>query len=129
MEDSLFRQSRDNPDDNKDASLYQRTILPEKGKQFTEAKVTKKFSAFFVDYLYIMELPKDDDGEFGENGVGLENMKGNDVVKEVSLKRMIVGDCNVFITSRLCHLITKIKGFCEDDASQRKSMSTKILNE
>ena len=129
MEDSLFRQPRNNLDDNIDNSLYQRTILPEKGKQFNEAKVTKKFGAFFLDYLYIMELPKENDGEFDESGVGVENMKGSDVVKEVSAKRMIIGDYNVFITSRLIHLITKIKGFCEDDAPQRKSMSTTILIE
>ena len=120
LEDSLFRQHSTDNDDS--FSFYQKTVLPEKGKQFDEAKVAKKFGAFFTDYLYIMELPKENDNDLDEGSTGIDHTKEDGTVKEVSLKRVIIGDCNVFVTSRLHHLIKKIIKFCEDDAPQRKSM-------
>ena len=120
MEDSLFRQHSPDNDDN--ISFYQKTVLPEKGKQFDEAKVAKKFGAFFTDYLYIMELPKENANDLNEGSTVIDHSKEDGLVKEVSLKRMIVGDCTVFLTSRLHHLIKKIMEFCEDDVPERKSM-------
>ena len=70
-----------------------------------------------------MELPNESSGDLDDSGAGVDNSKGTDLIKEVSSKRIIVGAINLFITSRLCHLIAKIQDFCQDDAPERKSMS------
>ena len=120
LEDSLFRQPSDSDKRDNDTKSYGKTELPEKGEQFNEARVVKKFGAFFFDYFYTMELPKETPVD-SDDETKREYQKERELVKEVSTKRIIIGACQYFATSKLYHLLMKIKDFCDDDTPPRKS--------
>lgn len=117
LEGSLFQQPINGS--SKDTIPCKKTVLPEKGKQFIEGKVTKKFGAVFLDYFYLMELPQ-------EITPGPDSRKSDpkekDLIKETSTKRLIIGNLHVFINSKVSHMVTKIMEYCADDSPQRKSM-------
>ena len=102
--------------------MYKKTVLPEKGKQFNEGKIAKKFGAFFLDYFYTMELPNDDGNDTDNSEAWSDLGKGKDLIKEFSSKRMIIGNLNFFVTSRFHHMVTKVIEFCTDDVQPRKGM-------
>ena len=100
--------------------MHKKTVLPENGKQFNEQKVAKKFGAFFLDYFYTMVLPKESSNDLWESGQH-SDFTGSELVKEISSKRIIIGNSSIFVTSKLNHMVAKIMDFCADDAPQRQS--------
>ncbi len=115
LEGSLFGQIEEGLE-----RLDQPTSLPQKGNQFVEADITKKFGACFLDYFYTMELPALGPSESESWDQKYVSVKEAEVVKETSEKRIIIGRCQTFVTSKLFHLITKVVEFSADEVPPKK---------
>ena len=117
LENSLFNSLTNSQED----SQTKKTDLPERGNQYSEIHVMQKYGAFFLDYFYTMELPAETEDDEDEDIVTPHDRRAEtEIVKEVSLKRLIVGPSKVFISATLLHSFQMLVKFTQDDSPPRK---------
>ena len=107
--------------DNTEQSSLEIPELIFNGEEFlrahNETLALRRFGAFFVDYLYTMDIEpeKDPDAASDDQADGLEVVSEIRLVKELSFKRMIVGPTHLQLSSSMVHkleLVSKLS--CED---------------
>ena len=95
-------------------------------KVHNEALALRRYGAFFLDYLYTMEIePEKDPESVNESQVeGLEVVGEIRLVKELSFKRMIVGPTHLQLSTSMMHRMELILKLSFEDIVPRKGEST-----
>lgn len=98
-----------------DSSTVEQTQFTANAEEFlrknSEANVLSRFGAMFFEYLYVMEIEKDEDSGYYES---------TPAVKEESHQRIIVGPSMLEVTSGVVHRMEMVMKLAEDDANLRK---------
>lgn len=91
-------------------------------KVHNEALALRRYGAFFLDYLYTMEIePERNPESDSESQVdGLEVVGEIQLVKELSFKRMIVGPTHLQLSTSMMHRMDMVLKLAFEDIVPRK---------
>ena len=91
-------------------------------KLHNETLALRRYGAFFLDYLYTMDIePEKDPDRDSEDGVGeLEVVGEIRLMKEFSFKRIILGPTHVQVSSSTLHRIELVSKLAFEDVIPRK---------
>ena len=93
-------------------------------KLHNETLALRRYGAFFLDYLYTMDIEpeKDPDTASKDEVEGLEVVGEIRLVKELSFKRVIVGPTHLQVSSSMVHRMELVSKLSFEDIVPRKGM-------
>ena len=112
--------------DNNERSSFEIPELTFNAEEFlkvhNEVLALRRYGAFFLDYLYTMEIEPERNPEGdGESQVeGLEVVGEIRLVKELSFKRMIVGPTHLQLSTSMMHRMEMVLKLSFEDIVTRK---------
>lgn len=114
--------------DNGERSSFEIPELTFNAEEFlkihNETLALRRYGAFFLDYLYTMEIEPERDQDSDESQVeGLEVVGEIRLVKELSFQRTIVGPTHVQLSTSMMHRMELVLKLAFDDIVPRKGMS------
>lgn len=91
-------------------------------KTHNESLALRRYGAFFLDYLYTMDVEpeRNQDSENDSEVEGLEVVGEIRLVKELSFKRMIVGPTHVHLSSSMLHRMELVLKLSFEEIVPRK---------
>ena len=99
-------------------------------KAHNETLALRRYGAFFLDYLYTMDIePEKEDSTSEDQEDGLEVVGEIRLVKELSFKRIIVGPTHLQLSSSMLHRMELVSKLSFEDIIPRKgeSIEKKLL--